>query len=225
MRPVIELRGVTKTYRKHGRTVEALAGVDLTLRPGELVAVRGPSGCGKTTLLMILGGMLRPTSGEVRVLGGDLYAMSSGQRAAFRRRELGFVFQMFHLVPYLSVLDNVLLGGSREDVADARGLLERLGIAERATHKPSALSAGESQRAGLARVMLRKPRLILADEPTGNLDPENAAAVFRILREYRDGGGTVVVVTHGSEAEQVADRTINLRGGQIVSETAASAVN
>jgi len=221
---LIELDDVTRVYHGSRGTVLALEDVTLRIERGQFVTVRGPSGCGKSTLLMTIGGMLRPTRGTVRVDGVDLYACSARQRAAFRAQRIGFVFQMFHLVPYLSVLDNVVLGGrvAGADRRRASELLERLGLSHRLRHKPSELSIGERQRAAIARAMMNEPDLILADEPTGNLDPDNAKQVFEILSAYHRGGGTLVVVTHGDMADGYADRVIQMRAGRVMTEAGAS---
>jgi len=217
---VVHCEGIGKTYRIRKGEVRALDGVDLRIAPGEFLVVRGPSGCGKTTLLLILGGMLHPSQGILRFDGQDLYAVTNRQRAESRARAIGFVFQMFHLIPYLDVAANVRMAAganrasSRRD-APVADLLERLGLAERSHHKPAELSAGERQRVALARALLNRPKLVLADEPTGNLDPDNAAIVFGHLSAYHREGGTVVVVTHGGEAERYADRVIQLRAGRI----------
>jgi len=217
---VVHCEGIGKIYRTRKGEVRALDGVDLRIAPGEFLAVRGPSGCGKTTLLLILGGMMHPSQGTMRFDGQDLYAMTDRQRAGLRAGSIGFVFQMFHLIPYLDVVANVRMAAgegrasSRSDVPVA-GLLERLGLADRSHHKPAELSAGERQRVALARALLNRPKLVLADEPTGNLDPDNAGIVFGHLSAYHREGGTVVVVTHGGEAERYADRVIQLRAGRI----------
>jgi ABC-type lipoprotein export system ATPase subunit len=210
---------VSKVYRPAKGGVRSLDGVELEVRRGEFVCVRGPSGCGKTTLLLTLGAMLRPTSGQVRVAGQELYALSPRQRARFRAANLGFVFQMFHLVPYLSALDNVLLAARRKRGAlqdQAKGLLAQLGLAARQHHRPADLSAGERQRTALARALLNHPPVILADEPTGNLDPESAGEVFKHLKTFQQSGGTVLVVTHGATAEQFADRVVEMRAGKLL---------
>lgn len=216
---MFRLEDVTKAYQTRAGQVNALAGVNLHIDRGEFVVVSGPSGSGKSTLLMTVAAMLRPTGGVVRVDDRDVYAMSVRQRARFRADNIGFVFQMFHLVPYLSVLDNVLL--ARGAVARngqktrARELLGRLGLQHRLGHRPGELSAGEKQRTAVARAMLNEPKLILADEPTGNLDPENAEAVLKHLKNYQEAGGTVVVATHGPSALEFATRTIYLRDGAL----------
>jgi ABC-type lipoprotein export system ATPase subunit len=212
---------VTKIFRKNGSEVTSLDRFTAEVAEGEFVAVRGPSGCGKTTLLLTLGGMQRPSDGSVQLGGRDLYALSPAERAGLRSSEIGFVFQMFHLVPYLDLLGNVLLACPGKSSAEVRrragGLLDELGLADRASHRPGELSAGERQRLAVARALLNRPKLILADEPTGNLDPENAAEVIRHLAEFHRGGGTVVLVTHGASADAHADRTLRLDQGQLKS--------
>jgi len=211
---------VTKIFRKNGSEVTSLDRFTAKVAEGEFVAVRGPSGSGKTTLLLTLGGMQRPSAGSVQLAGRDLYALSPAERARLRSSEIGFVFQMFHLVPYLDLLGNVLLACPGKPSAEVRqrasGLMDELGLADRASHRPGELSAGERQRLAVARALLNRPKLILADEPTGNLDPENAAEVIRHLAEFHRGGGTVVLVTHGSAADAHADRTLRLEQGRLV---------
>ena len=211
---------VTKIFRKNGSEVTSLDRFTAKVAKGEFVAVRGPSGSGKTTLLLTLGGMQRPSAGSVQLARRDLYALSPAERARLRSSEIGFVFQMFHLVPYLDLLGNVLLACPGKPSAEVRqragGLMDELGLADRASHRPGELSAGERQRLAVARALLNRPKLILADEPTGNLDPENAAEVIRHLAEFHRGGGTVVLVTHGAAADAHADRTLRLEQGRLV---------
>ena len=211
---------VTKIFCKNGSEVTSLDRFTAKVAEGEFVAVRGASGSGKTTLLLTLGGMQRPSDGSVQLAGRDLYALSPAERARLRSSEIGFVFQMFHLVPYLDLLGNVLLACPGKPSAEVRqrasGLMDELGLADRASHRPGELSAGERQRLAVARALLNRPKLILADEPTGNLDPENAAEVIRHLAEFHRGGGTVVLVTHGSAADAHADRTLRLEQGRLV---------
>ena len=211
---------VTKIFSKNGSEVTSLDRFTAKVAEGEFVAVRGPSGSGKTTLLLTLGGMQRPSAGSVQLAGRDLYALSPAERARLRSSEIGFVFQMFHLVPYLDLLGNVLLACPGKPSAEVRqrasGLMDELGLADRASHRPGELSAGERQRLAVARALLNRPKLILADEPTGNLDPENAAEVIRHLAEFHRAGGTVVLVTHGAAADAHADRTLRLEQGRLV---------
>lgn len=218
------LENVIKTYRTRKGNVKALDGINLQVKKGEFVVIRGPSGSGKTTLLMTIGGMLRPTSGTVSVGQENLYAMSIRQRAKFRAQNIGFVFQMFYLVPYLSVTENVVLAagttpdwlvGRKKRYAQADELIRKFGLAGRNYHKPSQLSAGEQQRTAIARALLNRPRIILADEPTGNLDPDNAATVLSFIADFHRDGGTVILATHGPAAQRFADRIIHLRNGNI----------
>ena len=217
---MVHVENVSQVFETSRGRVRALDDISLHVVPGEFVTIRGPSGCGKTTLLLAIGGMLRPTSGKVSVDGRDIYAMSVRDRARFRAATVGFVFQMFHLVPYLTVHDNVVLpavvGQGKSGQGDGVALLERFGMTHRAHHRPAELSAGERQRVAMARAMLNKPKLIVADEPTGNLDPENAVIVMEGLASFHRAGGTVIVVTHGTSADAHADRVISLRDGKLV---------
>ena len=214
----LSLRDVQHTFAAN----KVVKGIDLDIAQGEVVCLLGPSGCGKTTLLLTLGGMQRPSDGSVQLGGRDLYALSPAERARLRSSEIGFVFQMFHLVPYLDLLANVLLACPGKPSAEVRQragrLMDELGLADRASHRPGELSAGERQRLAVARALLNRPKLILADEPTGNLDPENAAEVIRHLAEFHRGGGTVVLVTHGAAADAHADRTLRLEQGRLVAD-------
>jgi len=216
---MLALENLGKTYWTRAGKVKALDGVSLQIDTGEFVAICGPSGSGKTTLLLMIAAMLHPSRGSVRFEDKDIYGMAGPDRAKFRANNIGFVFQMFHLVPYLSVIENVLVAGGaigKYDRARARELLQQLGLQHRLRHRPSELSAGEKQRAAIARALLNRPKLILADEPTGNLDPENAGSVLRHLHEFQQAGGTVIVATHGPAAKEFATRTIHLRDGVIV---------
>ena len=216
---MVRFEDVSKIYPTRQGAVKGLDRLSLEVKPGEFVVIRGPSGCGKTTLLLTAGGMLSPTSGRVTVDGQDPYALSSRGRARFRAETIGFVFQMFHLVPYLNVLENVWLAaapaGNKPDRERTRALLAQLGLGPREHHKPAALSTGERQRTAIARALLNQPKLILADEPTGNLDPESATGVFDQLRAFQRAGGTVIVVTHGAGAERYADRVIAMHSGAV----------
>jgi len=216
---MIRLENASKTYQTRHGQVRALDRVSLHINEGEFVVVRGPSGSGKTTLLLSIGGMLQPTEGRVLIKNSDLYAVSKKQRARFRAENIGFVFQLFHLVPYLNIIENVLLpvgvGRSQYGQEDAKKLLDRLKLMERMFHKPAELSAGEKQRTAIARAMLKNPKIILADEPTGNLDPENSEEIIRHLVEFHSRGGTVIVVTHGKAVDRYAGRVVHLKKGQI----------
>ena len=216
---MITVQAMTRFYSGlHGR-VTALAGIDLHIEQGRFIVLRGPSGSGKTTLLLSIAGMLHPTSGRVLYDGRDLYAMSRGRRARLRARQIGFVFQTFHLIPYLSVSDNVALAGRAAGSGPGReyqdSLLSNLGLADRRSHRPAQLSSGERQRTALARALANRPRLLLADEPTGNLDPDHARRVLDHLDEFRRGGGTVVLVTHLPDADPYADQVLHLVSGRL----------
>ena len=193
----------------------------VSVEAGEFVAVVGPSGCGKTTLLLVAGGLLRPENGEVSIDGTDPYSLSGEQRARFRAEQIGFVFQQFHLVPYLNVLDNVmapaLVTGETSARERAGILVERFGLADRLGHRPGQLSTGERQRVALARALLNEPRVILADEPTGNLDGDNSEQVLQALKTFADEGGAVLLVTHDPDAVAFAGRQVVLQGGQLAS--------
>ena len=223
---MIQLKNVSKVYPSKLGEVRALDDLTLHIREGRFVAVRGPSGCGKSTLLSVTGSLVHPTSGTVEVAGENLADMSPAHRAAFRGANIGFVFQMFHLLPYLSVLDNVLVAATRRtpDVRDdATALLGRFGLDDRITHRPGQLSAGERQRVAMARALLNRPSILLADEPTGNLDPDNAAALLELVADFHRDGGTVLLVTHDAKAAQYAEETIHLDHGRLVSGTVEEA--
>jgi putative ABC transport system ATP-binding protein len=216
---------LAKTYAGDGIEVLALRGVDLDVDEGELVALMGPSGCGKSTLLHLLGGLDRPTAGSIEL--GDLRveSLSEAEWAVLRRRQIGFVFQFFNLVQTLTVAENVelparLVGASRRDARLRREeLLDRLGVSVRADALPSRLSGGQQQRVALARALVNRPRLLLADEPTGNLDSENAREVVALLRELGNEGQTVLLATHDPRVAASADRVLQLRDGLLVEET------
>jgi putative ABC transport system ATP-binding protein len=211
---MLSLRQVRKTYQGPKGPVVALADFSLEIGAGEFVAVRGPSGSGKTTLLLVAGGLLHPDSGQAVLDGQDIYRMSREARARLRAQAIGFVFQQFHLVPYLSVLDNVLTPALAQPRPDARArameLIERFGLAPRMHHVPAELSTGERQRTALARALLNRPRLLLADEPTGNLDDANGDIVLNAFAEFAKAGGAVLLVTHDQRASTFAQRVLQL---------------
>jgi putative ABC transport system ATP-binding protein len=219
--PGLELSAVTRRFTTAGREVLALADCSLTLDAGTLTALQGPSGSGKTTLLLMAGALLRPSAGQVRVAGQEPYAMSAEVRAGFRARHIGFVFQQYHLLPYLNLLDNVLapsLAWSRPKAAErARELLVRFGLGDRLMHVPSALSAGERQRGALARALLNEPALVLADEPTGNLDAASAQLILTELSTFAQNGGTVLMATHDPVAMAKASLRLRLDHGRLAS--------
>ena len=205
---------VRKTYPKGDLRVTALALTDLAVHPGEFVAVQGPSGSGKTTCLLVAGGLLRPDGGKAFIAGHDLYGMSRDQLAVFRSQNIGFVFQQYHLIPYLTVLENILAPEAALGLPGTEGrgreLAEQFGLEHRLNHTPAELSSGEKQRTALARALLFRPKIVLADEITGNLDYDNARNVLSYLRGYVHTGGSVLLVTHDREIARQADRVQNL---------------
>ncbi|HHY50773.1 MAG TPA: ABC transporter ATP-binding protein, partial [Alphaproteobacteria bacterium] len=220
--PLIDVSGVNYTLTIASQPLHILRNVSFRIEPGEVVAIVGPSGSGKTSLLMLLAGLERPTSGRVVVAGQDLTGLSEDELSEFRRRTLGIVFQSFHLIPSLSALDNVGLALEIADpdisLADARAAAQKaltaVGLGERMHHRPSALSGGEQQRVGLARAMIAKPRLILADEPTGNLDQETGALVADLMFDLaRQQGTALVLITHDPSLAARADRTFTMMQG------------
>jgi len=220
---MLRMENVSKKYRHRGQLVTALDGADLHISKGDFVAVVGPSGSGKSTLLLMLGGMLSPSSGRVLLEGESIYDLKSDQRARLRRKKIGFVFQTFNLVTYLSALENVqiplYLAGldDRAQAERATALLERVGLADRLHHKPCELSVGQQQRVALARMLANDPAVILADEPTGNLDPETSQHVIKFFEDVNGEGRTVVMVTHDPRAAERAKKTLRLTNGAIIS--------
>jgi ABC-type lipoprotein export system ATPase subunit len=217
---MLEFKNISKWFDGPQGKVTALNRVSLSISPGEFLAVRGPSGCGKTTLLLTAGGLLRPNTGQVSLDGYDPYALSPEMRSRMRARMIGFVFQQFHLIPYLTVRQNILAPSlalpAKEADQRARGLVSRFGLDNRAGHVPAQLSTGQRQRTALARALLNKPKIILADEPTGNLDEDNANIVFGYLSQYVAEGGCVLLVTHDVRAAAHAARTLQMSEGRII---------
>ncbi len=218
---MIELSDIHKTYALNGQAVAALAGVDLRIAAGEYLAVTGPSGSGKSTLLNVLGCLDRPSAGRYRLEQRDVAALDDDALSELRNRRIGFVFQSFHLLPRLNVLENVLLPTRYclQPMADvearARDLLARVGLADRLHHTPMQLSGGQQQRAAIARSLLLRPALLLADEPTGNLDSRTARDVLGLIDELHDEGQTVVLVTHDHEVAERAARQVRMRDGRV----------
>jgi putative ABC transport system ATP-binding protein len=220
---MLQISDLHKHYRKPDATVHALRGVSLHVNPGEFVVVRGPSGCGKTTLLLAAGGLLSPDAGQVLVEGRDPYALGGEARARQRASAIGFVFQEFHLIPYLTVLENVMAPSLALPVRAARARAEELlagfGLSARAQHVAAELSTGERQRTALARALFSHPRLLLVDEPTGNLDPGSSAALLEHLAGFARAGGAVLMVTHDDRAEPYSDRVLRMQEGALVNAT------
>ena len=216
---VLKVENITKIYHTPNKQVRALDEVSLQVNSGEFVAVEGPSGSGKSTLLLTAGSLLTPDEGQILIDGQNPYALSSNERAKFRAEKIGFVFQQFHLIPYLSVLENILtpsiLTKGKNTHESAMRLIERFGLTERVHHVLAELSTGERQRTALARAFINSPNLILADEPTGNLDRENAEIVIESLVEFANTGGSVLLVTHDAYAVQHATKTLHLENGSM----------
>ena len=220
--PILSVRGLVRNYRTGSETLHVLRGVDLDLSPGEVVGLIGPSGCGKSSLLHAVGLLERPDAGEVRIAGRECLSLSDSRRTRIRRREIGFVYQFHHLLAEFSALDNVALprmvaGGSLKNArAEAQVLLTGLGLGERLTHQPAQLSGGERQRVAIARAIVNRPKVLLADEPTGNLDPHTSedvfAALMRIVRQERAGA---LIATHNHELARHMDRVLLIDEGRI----------
>jgi putative ABC transport system ATP-binding protein len=224
MPAIIQVENVTKTYRVGKVDVQALRGVSLEIEKGHFVSIVGPSGSGKSTLFYILGGLTRPDSGRVVIDGSDFSQLSDAERTRMRRRKIGFVFQKFNLLPTLTAAQNISVA---QNIAGANGKVEPaffervttlLGIAGRMQHRPSEMSGGEQQRVALARALINKPAIVLADEPTGNLDSQNSEIVLRMLRQSnKELGQTVLMITHNPEAAAYGDMIVHMRDGHILS--------
>jgi putative ABC transport system ATP-binding protein len=219
--PIISVRGLRKTYRVGEVDVQALRGVDLDVQPGEFLSVVGPSGSGKSTLFHIVGGLTPPTSGSIYIAGRDLLGMSDAERTELRKNTVGFVFQKYNLLPTLTARGNIEIA---RDIARKNGpldpqfleVLKLLSIESRLDHKPRALSGGEQQRVAIARAIVNRPAILLADEPTGNLDTENSNAVLTLLRDLNARlGQTILMITHNPEAAGYGHRIVRMRDGQI----------
>ena len=224
MTTLLEGIGLKKAYRMGASPLEVLRGIDLLVKAGEMLAVVGPSGAGKSTLLHLLGGLDRPSSGQVRFQGKDLYTLTDRERALIRNRDFGFVFQFYHLVPELTALENVALPGwmgngsgpARERLRRAQDLLTQVGLEGRASHRPAELSGGEQQRVAIARALVNRPTILFCDEPTGNLDSETGQQVLKILTQlHQEEGTTLIIVTHEPAVTRVAGRVLKLKDGQL----------
>jgi putative ABC transport system ATP-binding protein len=225
----LRLEGVTKQYRAGGATIKAVDGIDLVIEAGSSVAIVGPSGCGKSTLLGMLGGLEKPSSGRVWLDATEISALTETQRARIRRESIGFVFQSYDLLPFLTAQENVefqtaLTGGNGPDGMNSRAgqLIDRLGLSEHSSKLPDQLSGGQRQRVGIARALAHAPRLILGDEPTGELDSETSDSVLDLIVEAQKmTGATLVVVTHDADVAARLDRIVTLRDGRVVSDRSA----
>lgn len=221
--PLIETRDLTKVYRAGEVEVHALRGVSLTVMPGEFVAVVGPSGSGKSTLFHILGGLTSPSGGDVMIRGQNIAYLTESERTALRRTDVGFVFQKYNLLPTLTAKGNIeiaqaISGRPRQIDAEFQKVLDLLGITKRLEHKPRSMSGGEQQRVAIARAIVNHPALLLADEPTGNLDTENSEIVLKLMQDLNKRvGQTILMITHNPEAAAFADRIVKMRDGKIVS--------
>ena len=220
---MIALKSIKKEFITGKNKIMALDQIDLDVQRSEFVLIKGESGSGKSTLLFVLGAMMQPSSGKVIIDRKDIYSMSEKERSFYRAHEIGFVFQSYHLLPYLTVYDNIFLLNKlpgvkvvKDDILEITG---QLGIQKRLLHKPSQLSAGEKQRVSLARAMITKPSLILADEPTGNLDEKNTIEVLNYLKKYQQNGGTVVMVTHGNLPDSYATQKIEMAKGNLINSS------
>jgi putative ABC transport system ATP-binding protein len=225
--PAVSATEVTRRYGRDDSAVDALAGVSIDVPVGQFTAVMGPSGSGKSTLMHILAGLDQPTEGTVSIAGLEISSMSDGELTRLRRRHIGFVFQLFNLLPMLTAEENIVLplsiAGEKPDRAWVEELLETVGIADRRTHRPSELSGGQQQRVSIARALVTEPTVLFADEPTGNLDSSTSRDVLELLRNSVDGlGQTIVMVTHDPQAAAQADRILFLADGLIVKEIPAS---
>ncbi len=226
---MIRLENVKRTYTRHGQTVTALQCENLRITAGEYVAVVGPSGSGKSTLLSLLGGMLSPTSGRIWLDDTSVYEQSVISRSTIRRERMGFVFQTFNLIPYLTALENVQVPLALNNVSPvnqvglATAMLQRFGLGDRLNHKPSEMSVGQQQRVALARTLVNDPQIILADEPTGNLDPTSREVVLKAFDTCYDEGRTIITVTHDLTAAARAKRRLVLNDGQISEESSSRA--
>ena len=219
---LIEVRDLAKNYQCGDETVEALRGIDINIEAGEFITIMGQSGSGKSTLLSVLGGLNHPSQGTVRMAGIDLYSLPGEKLADFRSTKLGFVFQSFNLIPYLTARENVMLPlaisslKGKQKIAAADDALERVGLAGKADRLPNALSGGEQERVAIARTIVNRPHILFADEPTGNLDSKTSLEMMNLFRSLNDAGQTVVMVTHNPENCDYSDRTIHLKDGLVV---------
>ena len=219
---IIELKNVSKRYHLGKVIIEVLKDINIELQRGKFLAIEGPSGSGKTTLLNLIGGLDRPDKGEILFQGEDINKLNDNQLANYRSKDIGFVFQFFNLMPHLTAIENILLPKvfvediKRDDIQRAKQLLFKVGLKERENHKPSELSGGEQQRVAIARALINEPKILLLDEPTGNLDSLNTQDIFELLREINQNDKTTIIIgTHNSEIEKFAQRVLKLKDGKI----------
>ncbi len=224
MSDILTVNGLVKTYQNGPEKTEVIKGIDLTITGGQVVIIVGPSGVGKSTLLHLIGGLDKPTAGEIGIDGKNIFALGDKELAAFRNRNIGFVFQFHHLLPEFTALENVMIPGMmhNRDVGqieqNARALLDEVGLSQRLTHKPSQLSGGEQQRVAVARSLINKPKLVLADEPTGNLDKQNSQTLYQlILSLNRKFNQTFLIVTHNELMAEQASQVIEMEDGRVKS--------
>ena len=224
MATALECQGLWKLYEMGEEKIQAVRGINLSIEQGDMIAIMGPSGCGKTTLLNVLSGIDEPSAGQVLIAGNPLFGISDDERTNIRAKEMGFIFQKFHLLDVMTAIENVevpllLMGNSPANAREiATRALEKVGLVDRSKHRPSELSGGQQQRVSIARAIVHSPSVILCDEPTGNLDSETSNQVMSLLEEINQSGTTVVIVTHDEEVAERCNRTIRLRDGIIVSE-------
>lgn len=224
MTTAVEASGLSRRFATKAGIVEAVVGVDIAARAGEMVAVVGPSGCGKTTLLQMIGLLLAHDAGALWIAGQDVTTFDDDARARIRRHRIGFVFQSFNLLPHLNALENVRIArpGERDSEERARSLLDGMGLRDRLLHRPAQLSAGEQQRVAIARAWINEPAVLLADEPTGNLDSVREGEVLALLRSATDRGQAVILVTHSATVAEQADRIVRMRDGRLAGGTGHS---
>lgn len=216
---MLTVKNLTKVFRSKPSDVVALHKINLSIEEGQFVLIKGPSGCGKSTLLFTLGGMLQPSYGEVLFNGKDIYQASSKELLYYRARHIGFVYQSYHLIPYLTIMENILLVNKTANQIVSRSeviaLAKEFNLEERLHHKPSELSVGEKQRAALLRALIVKPQIIIADEPTGNLDPDNSHIIMQHFKAFHENGGTIIMASHGTEADKLASIQLQMKEGEL----------